>query len=116
MHLLCPQVKAGHVQATPLAASGGASGVGASIAKYVESCDADMVVLGSRGLHGWHRWVSSTADGQLSGVRWLCVQLTACIRQPTSQHAHAGMLALPQRGQDSYWRYGVCICSLCFGP
>lgn len=50
-------VKAGHVQATPLAASGGASGVGASIANYVESCDADMVVLGSRGLHGWHRHV-----------------------------------------------------------
>ena len=54
--MLHTQVKAGHVQTTPLAASGGASGVGASIASYVEACDADMVVLGSRGLHGWHRW------------------------------------------------------------
>lgn len=53
--LVWAQVKAGNVQATPLAASGGASGVGASIANYVEEHKADMVVLGSRGLHGWQR-------------------------------------------------------------
>lgn len=58
------QVKAEHVRIKPLAAEGGASGVGASIADYVESCDADMVVLGSRGLHGWHRCVHS-AEVQL---------------------------------------------------
>lgn len=52
-------VQAAHVQTTPLAATGGASGVGATIAGYVESCDADMVVLGSRGLHGWHRQVAN---------------------------------------------------------
>lgn len=36
-------------------ATGGASGVGASVADYVLEANADMVVLGSRGLHGWQR-------------------------------------------------------------
>ncbi|KAF8069390.1 TSEN2 [Scenedesmus sp. PABB004] len=49
------QVEDAAVKVAALAATGGASGVGASIADYVSGADAHTVVLGSRGLHGWQR-------------------------------------------------------------
>lgn len=76
------QVKSGHVRTTPVEASGGASGVGASIAQYVESCDADMVVLGSRGLHGWQRYVSlGWVPGMQSAQPTLLLSHAKCKQQ-----------------------------------
>jgi hypothetical protein len=56
-HICCPQVHAADVKIAALTATGGASGVGASIAEYVLAANADLVVVGSRGLHGWQRYV-----------------------------------------------------------
>lgn len=55
--ICCPQVRAADVKIAALTATGGASGVGASIAEYVLAANADLVVVGSRGLHGWQRYV-----------------------------------------------------------
>lgn len=49
------QVKSSSVKVAAITATGGASGVGASIADYVAGSNADLVVLGSRDLHGWQR-------------------------------------------------------------
>eukprot|EP00883_Tetradesmus_obliquus_P008396 jgi/Sobl393_1/19105/SZX64285.1 len=52
-------VKPGSIRVAARTATGGASGVGASVADYVLEANADMVVLGSRGLHGWQRHVQN---------------------------------------------------------
>jgi nucleotide-binding universal stress UspA family protein len=54
-HQTQQQVQASDVTTTCLAADGGASGVGASIARHAADSHADMLVLGSRGLQGWQR-------------------------------------------------------------
>jgi nucleotide-binding universal stress UspA family protein len=53
--MLHMQVKPDSIRVAARTATGGASGVGASVADYVIESNADMVVLGSRGLHGWQR-------------------------------------------------------------
>jgi nucleotide-binding universal stress UspA family protein len=53
--MLHVQVKPDSIRVAARTATGGASGVGASVADYVIESNADMVVLGSRGLHGWQR-------------------------------------------------------------
>lgn len=82
------QVKAGDVQATPLAASGGASGVGASIAEFVAAANADMVVVGSRDLHGWQRQVANLLG--LGSVSYY----TMC-------HAHCPVVVVKQQAASS---------------
>lgn len=89
---------------TPLAAHGGASGVGASIASYVESCDADMVVLGSRGLHGWQRCEAGRVSPRGANT---CSSRTAC-----QSSCAAGRLVLdnqPMTPKTLSHSYVVCL-------
>jgi hypothetical protein len=107
-HMACSlvrlQVKAGHVRTAPLAAAGGASGVGASIANYVEACDADMVVLGSRGLHGWQRWVQRLGVTAVTAVA-LCVSST--LQFPAGSSSSCVHVSRPSR--ETSVSPGACV-------